>query len=300
MTDIDVLPKNPTKQFISMILKLMPIELLVELEKLTVRHDINNNQKSSMILKMLYDNNINAASLGTGTNRYGVKIDGYVFKIALDRLGKIDNRREFKYTKQLQPYVIRVYECLPTGLISVCEYIESFVDLNEFRECEDDIRKALTILTDQFLIGDIGITSKNFKNWGFRMNGDTKDIVCLDFAYIYSTSYSTFQCNCKDEAILVYTPDFCNLKCPACGRVTSFAQIRRKISRDAEEAEIGDIRDISYVMTSPIEEHIIDLAKSPVKIKDKKPKKARPWEDLEPDCEITQEEQLELIERNKL
>lgn len=225
-------------------------DIIVELEKLSLRYDIDNNSKCIIIYDLLRRNNIEFEKLGPGTNRLGIQIDGYVFKIALDELGHMDNRREFKYSPELYPDVTKVYECMPNGLISVSEYVTVF-DKEMYYNNIEKMRKILHRLCERYLIGDIGITVNNFMNWGVRTDGS---ICSLDFAYIYNITSDAFMCTCKEHPYVEYDSDFNNLICPACKKKYSFAQIRRRISDKVEEEEVGDIRTQSYVIKQETEE----------------------------------------------
>ena len=229
-------------------------DLIVELEKLSQRYDIDNNSKTLLIYDILKRYGIQFEKLGPGTNRLGVQIDGYVFKIALDALGHMDNRREFKYSPELYPDVIKVYECMPNGLIEVTEYVTVF-DRDMYYENTEKMRKILNRLCDRYLIGDIGISINNFMNWGVRVDGS---ICSLDFAYIYDITSDAFMCTCKDHPYVEYDSDFNNLICPACKKKYSFAQIRRRISDKMEEEEVGDIRKKAYIITDVNQELEID------------------------------------------
>ena len=145
-------------------------------------YDVDNNTKTADIIELLNKYNVPFSPLGNGTNRYGILIDGYAVKIALDRAGKTDNKREFKYVKKLYPYVVKVFECLETGLIAVTEYITIF-SLDDFYDNQEEMRKILKDISSNFLVGDIGISTDNYVNWGIRSDGS---IAILDFAYIYS------------------------------------------------------------------------------------------------------------------
>ena len=230
----------------SLILQYFNKDIYLELMKITMMSDIDNNEKGGYIKDLLRNNNIPFNGLGSGTNRMAVQIDGYAVKIALDKDGMIDNRREMLYTRQLQPYVVKAYESTPNGLICVTEYVEIFT-LNEFHIHQDEMREILEIISEQFLIGDVGITGKNYVNWGTRNDGT---ICILDFAYIYSVKYNIFSCACSEEALLRYDSKFVNLVCPLCGRKYTFGEVRRKITRKQQEDEIGDIRRLSYNLKS--------------------------------------------------
>lgn len=234
--------KGKTSKKRSIIIKYFSKDIYIELMRITMIADADNNEKGAMIKQLLRDNNIPFEGLGSGTNRMAVLIEGYAVKIALDKDGMIDNRREMLYTKQLQPYVVKVYESTPNGLIAVTEFVEIFT-LAEFHEHQDEMAAILSEISAQFLIGDCGITGKNYVNWGTRNDGT---ICILDFAYIYSVQYKIFGCACNDEALLRYDKNFVNLICPICGRKYTFGEVRRKITKAQQETEIGDIRRLGY------------------------------------------------------
>ena len=173
------------------------------------------------------------------------------------------------YTKALQPYVVKVYECLPNGLIAVTEFVEIFT-LADFHQNQDDMSYILNQISQQFLIGDCGITGKNYVNWGTRNDGT---ICILDFSYIYSVKYKIFGCSCNDDALLKYDSKFVNLICPYCGRKYTFGEVRRKITRAQQEEEIGDIKNLGYILTQGEEDVEIIPEFEPSNEKKKKKKK---------------------------
>lgn len=224
-------------------------ELKMELFKVTMEVNLDNNAKGTVIKELLTEFNVPYTSLGSGTNRMAVLIDGYAVKIALDKDGMIDNRREMLYTKDLQPYVVKVYECTQNGLLAVTEYITIFT-LDEYNTNQETMRDILKEISKMFLIGDVGITNRNYVNWGTR---DSGEICILDFAYIYSVKYKTFTCTCDDTTVLRYDNDFVYLICPNCGKKYRFAEIRKRLSRKAQEEEIGDILRLGYILSKPEE-----------------------------------------------
>ena len=216
----------------------------MDLLKLTMMYDIDNNAKGFEIKRLLTIYGIPYTSLGSGTNRFGILIDGYAVKFALDADGMIDNQREFLYSKKLYPYVVKCYEAFPNGLCAVTEYVEIF-NLDAYYRYQDKMREILSDISRVFLIGDVGITSKNYINWGIRHTGED-EICIMDFAYIYDVKYGIFKCSCDNETLLQYDKDFVNFICPRCGRKYSFGEIRRKVTRKAQAEEIGDISQIGY------------------------------------------------------
>ena len=236
----------------SRIKKFINDELYLELYKVTMLGaGYSNDDKVLVIYDLLDKYKLPWSQLGSGTNRVGILIDGYVFKFALDKDGMIDNRREFLYSKVLQPSAIKIYECISNGLVAVSEYVTGF-EPSDFANEENraKMRKILSDISDRFLIGDVGFSSKNFGNWGKRTDGS---ICMLDFAYIYSISYRTFVCRCDDRTLMRYDRDFVNLYCPRCGRKYTFGDIRKRISKALQEEEIGDIRRLGYNLREPVE-----------------------------------------------
>ena len=230
-------------------------EIKMELLKITFLTEFNNNEKSELARKVLNKYNIPYNSLGNGTNRLGVQIDGYAVKIALDADGMIDNRRETLYSSKLQPYVIKVYEAYQNGLIMVCEYVRPF-GMDDLSMYKGRVQSILKEISETFFIGDVGLTPKNYANWGFRLSNN--EVVCLDFAYIYSVSYNLFRCpKCKDR-LLKYDNNFVKLSCPICGREYEFGDIRRRISSAKQEEEIGNILRLSYVIKGGKTEEVFD------------------------------------------
>ena len=258
-------------QLRSLLKKYFPVELLIKLDEISCAYDIDNNSKTSEIIELLNEYKVPFTPLGNGTNRYGILIDGFAIKIALDRMGKIDNQREFKYSKFLYPKVVKVYECFPTGLIAAFEYV-TILSLSEFYERQEEMREILSEIAPYFLIGDIGISTVNYVNWGIRPDGS---LVILDFAYIYSLSYRGFTCTCEDEGMLQFDNDYNYLICPFCGKKWTFADIRRRISKQDEINEIGDIRECGYVLSHHEEFKPVDLEKSPYLKKNNNKKKKK-------------------------
>lgn len=285
------------KVFRSLIKKYFSKDLLVKLQLITDTRGVNNNIKTQFIIDLLNEYKIDWTPLGNGTNRYGILIDGYAFKIALDRAGQIDNMREMKYSKVHYPDVVKVYECTTNGELAVFEYVTIF-SMGDFYENQDEMKEILERLTKEFLVGDVGISTNNYINWGTRNDGS---IVILDFAYIYSLSYKAFTCTCEDEGNLQYDEEFNYLICPFCRKKYSFSDIRKRISKQDELNEIGDIRKCGYVLSKDMQEVTIDPSKSPVqKIKEKKHKDLNINKENK-NKQMTSNSQMELLEKiNKL
>ena len=241
-----------TKVLRSLIHEKFSLDLRLELELLSRRRDIGNREKQEELIQLLRKNDINdIVMLGSGTNRYAFKLSGFVVKFATDHDGKIDNLKEFKMAKRLYPYVIKVHEVSENGTILVCEYITPFDSFSEMMQHADEIRDILSQLSDSYLIGDVGLSEKNYSNWGVRIGTNTP--VCLDFAYVYSVSGSLFTCGYyKSHSVLFPSKDYTKLYCsnPSCGKEYKFEDIRSKIGNDVHQHEIGDLSEEGYLMTS--------------------------------------------------
>ena len=71
----------------SLIKKYISNELYIDVLKTTLISDVDNNEKSIMIKDLLTKYGVPWSGLGNGTNRFGVQVDGYALKIALDKDG---------------------------------------------------------------------------------------------------------------------------------------------------------------------------------------------------------------------
>lgn len=268
----------------SRILERLPYELRLELDLLSRRRDIVIcEEMQEEILKLFRKYKIDGiVPLGPGTNRYAMKLDGWVIKVATNHDGKIDNLKEFKMAKRLLPYVTKIYEVSENGTLLVAEYVQPFSDYAEMVSHADQIREILQNLSSMYLIGDVGINPKNYANWGMRVGYD--EPVCLDFAYVYSVSSQLFLCReCNSGSILVPDRDFTYLYCPApgCGKRYLFEEIRRRIGNDLHAHEIGDLSEEGYKIKKSglpivLNPKISQYIEAP--LEDEKPKEEEPDE----------------------
>lgn len=211
------------------------------------RSETDNNKKADTILRILDSHNIDYVELGPGTNRMAVLVGNYVYKIAMDDQGLLDNINEFKISKELQPFVVKTYET--NELFSVHEYV-TLISREEFVEKPNPIKKILSILAETYLLGDVGYIPKNFCNWGYRDDGS---LVILDFAHVYRVNPDQLVCT-KDGTILEYDDNFHFLVCPLCARKYTFMEIRRRLSLDNQIQENIIAKELSYMLTEPIQE----------------------------------------------
>ena len=235
---------------ISRIHRFIPRRCCAELKAICYSHTIgDNNKKVEAIREVLTRYEIPFAELSPGTNRYGIKIDGYVFKIAMDKDGIRDNRIEFAMSEEIQPYVSKTYEC--NDILIVSEYV-THMSKEEFQANEEVIKGILSQLAPSYIFGDIGYTLKNYVNWGYRANGE---LVILDYGYIYRIMGQEARCNkihndkvCGE--FLEYNENFTALVCPKCHAKYSYMDIRKRIDLSFENKYVDTFIKDAYLMTS--------------------------------------------------
>lgn len=239
----------------SRILQFIPKDLMMELNQIAMDVLIpDNNTKIDKMFAALDKYGVDYSEIASGTNRVAVLIDGYVFKIAMDKAGVRDNWSELSMTQELQPFVIKVYEC--NGLINVSEYV-TVISKSEFQDSKEEMQQILSHLAQGYLLGDVGTINKNFMNWGYRNDGQ---LVILDFAYIYRVVGDEMMCTGLNddgttcEEFLEYDENFHNLICPKCRKKYTFHDIRRRIDRDFEQKELDMIKQTAYKVNTPYTE----------------------------------------------
>lgn len=239
-------------KYISRIHQFFPKELLIKLNNIC--DDVlisDNNTKVDKMVQLFDEYNLPYSELGPGTNRFAIMIDGYVFKIAMDRDGVRDNLAEFSMATELQPFVTKIYEC--NGLIVVAEYV-TVISKEEFQRSKEELNQILVHLSQGYLLGDVGTITKNFMNWGYRPDGT---LVILDFAYIYRVVGEEMLCdNILNDgnvcgAMLEYDENYNKLICPRCRRKYIFHEIRRRINKNYEMKELETIKQIAIKLTTP-------------------------------------------------
>lgn len=188
--------------------------------------------------------------LGTGTNRITFLKDGYAIKIALDKRGCIDNMSEYKRAPEAPEYLAKTYEVYVrpenkevNGLILVAEYVTLF-DQTEFENNKDALKTILDNLSQKYIMKDLGLTAKNYCNWGYRDNGT---IVSLDYAYMYPIrgNENALRCNCG--SLIVPNKTFTGYECSnsKCGLKYSAMEITARIRTDLMAEEDREIIEIA-------------------------------------------------------
>lgn len=246
----------------SRILEVFDNDILIEMYKLqskrfanrmfkgqNIRTEYSANMKVKDMTKLLSEylgkKGFSYSFPGAGTNRMTVLINGYIYKIALDQDGYIDNLNEFIMSKEAQPYVTKTYET--NGLLAVAEYV-TLISYEEFVEKKARILEILDDISREYLIGDMGWTQKNYTNWGYRKNSD--DLVILDFGHMHRLSGEKLLCR-ECGQILQYNSTFTKLKCLSCGKEEEFMTIKSRLSKKEERENIDNYLERAYVLNTP-------------------------------------------------
>lgn len=173
--------------------------------------------------------------IGEGTNRFVCLLDNHIIKVAYNYLAYIDNMNELAQAKYKSKYLARAYET--NGIILVSEYV-TVMDKMEFLENQLYIKRILDVLAEDqsmdetkrrfYILGDMGMSDKNYGNWGRRMNGD---IVVLDYGYLYQLTNEAWKevARCPMcGSSLEYTKDYSELECTKteCRKKSKYTTLR--------------------------------------------------------------------------
>lgn len=120
--------------------------------------------------------------VGVGSNRIVFLKNNYVYKIAMDKRGCVDNLSEYLRSIEEPDMFAKVYET--NRLIAVAEYC-NLISLEEFESRKGEIRDMLNYLSARYVMQDLGTTPKNYCNIGKR---DNDKLVFIDYAYLYKIS----------------------------------------------------------------------------------------------------------------
>ena len=230
---------------------------LIELNRSSIKH----GKKAMEFYRILEQNGVRFEQLGIGTNRVGVKINGYCFKYSLNKEGLFDTRREMYLSKLLGKDVVMVHEITSDGTLGVYEYVRTLSSESELKQYYDKIHAMLERITTKYFIGDMGIVTKNSRNIGVRSDGT---VCSIDFAYIRSIKSSDVTCpHCR--AVYRYNDDFSSVYCN-CRNNVKFEELRRYFADDS--ADLTRIPQQSYIFNGETEKMVeLDPAKSIIDIR---------------------------------
>ena len=248
---------------ISRIAENIPDDLKIKVSEIASNRRIADaNEKADMIADVM--EKYGFVEIGTGTNRIAFLKDGYVYKVALDMRGFIDNISEYKRSIEFPKYFFKVYEVLSvtkkykhqgttytttTTPIMICEYCE-LINESTFVERKAEIKSILEYLSQYYIMDDVGLTNKNYCNWGLRhiidSNGERDELVILDNAYFYPirNNYNILRCSCG--APIKLNSNFTGYLCSnhSCGMTYTVAEILNKSGYDYDS---GDTELVSVI-----------------------------------------------------
>ena len=208
-------------------LNALPLELKCEIGEVPLQKGMRPTSRKEKVIELLKKYNIDYIEIGTGTNRFIIKYDGYAVKIALDREGIADNKQEFAICESLMPYVAYAHEISKGGHLLVASYCPAFTSHNEMWSHNAEIRRILSNWSKRYLLGDVGLSSYNYANWGLSPEGKP---VCIDYAYIFPASLDLFKCICGNKTMTL-DGNFSEYKCTKCGHKYQDRELRAKISQ---------------------------------------------------------------------
>lgn len=228
---------------------MLPEECRYKIGEVSYQKGMRATSRKNRVIEILKEYNVPFTEVGTGTNRFIVKYDGFALKIALDREGVADNKQEWVMSEMLAPNVASAYEISKGGHLLVASYAPAFTSYSEMSIYGTYIRKILSGWGSRFLLGDVGFNRVNYANWGL-LGGKP---VCIDYAYIFPASMDLFQCICGCKRMKFTDESYSSYKCTECGREYEDRDLRAKISQEERLNLFNTVEGIE--MHSPVEEH---------------------------------------------
>lgn len=204
------------------------LDMKCEIGEVSYQIGMLPTSRKNRIIEILKKWEVPFLEIGTGTNRFIIKYDGYAVKIALDEEGIADNKQEFVMSKMLSPNVTYSHEISSGGHMLVADYGPAFTSYSEMYSWSSTIRRILNDWSGKYLLGDVGLSRKNYANWGM-FNGRP---VCIDYAYIFPADMQLLRCHCGSYNIGPSDTTFTNYKCRVCGDVYEDRDIRMRISQE--------------------------------------------------------------------
>lgn len=231
----------------------LPFDLRMKIGEIPYQKGMLATSRKNKVLELLKEYNIDFLEVGTGTNRFIIKYDGWAMKIALDKEGIADNKQEWAISDQLNPNVAYAQEISKGGHLLVAQYAPAFTSHSEMYSYASSIKKILSEWSKRYLLGDVGLSKINYANWGIASDGRP---VCIDYAYIFPASMDLFKCTCGNRA-LACDPTFSSYKCTKCGRKYEDREIRAKISQEDRMRLFENVSGLE--MTKPTEMHTVPM-----------------------------------------
>lgn len=247
-----------TMRKFSKIKQYFPDKLIKLFYYYTMSYELGDNNRKAELFELIMDRVFNGRflKLGTGTNRIAFRRGNFVYKIALDRRGLVDNLSEAKRSPECPNFFALTYET--NALIAVSEYV-GLLDQETFNVNQSTILEMLSELAKQYIFGDMGYTAKNYCNFGYRQATSKRDatLVVLDYAYCHPrfTNEDALICpNCGSE--IIYNANYTGFRCsnPNCGIEYSYLDIKRRLDTSYENLENMYLSNLSLLDTPDLED----------------------------------------------
>jgi hypothetical protein len=229
----------------------LPFEARYKIGEVAYQKGMRATSRKNRVIEILKEYNVPFTEVGTGTNRFIVRQDGFALKIALDKEGIADNKQEWVMSGMLAPNVATAHDISKGGHLLVADYAPAFTSYQEMSIYGDQIRKILENWGSRFLLGDVGFNRVNYANWGM-LGGKP---VCIDYAYIFPASMDLFKCNCGCKRMKFVDDTYSAYKCTECGREYQDRELRCKISQDDRLKLFNSVEGL--VMHNATEEHMV-------------------------------------------
>ena len=222
-------------------LQALPIDLKIRLGELSLQIGMTPSKRQQEMMNAFKEFNIPVVEVGTGTNRTIVKYDRYALKIALDEDGVADNKQEWVMSSALMPDVAPAFDISAGGHLLMAAYCPAFSTYSEFCQYRTTITEILKKWGTKYLLGDVGVTRKNYANWGLSKAGKP---VCIDYAYIFPASMDIFTCTCGNNTLTFSDTTFNSYMCPKCKAIYSDSALRSLISNEERMKLFEDVKGI--------------------------------------------------------
>lgn len=191
----------------------------------------------------------------SGTNRVVYSYlsdDTFLLKIGMDKVGINDNRSEFELQQKLKPFVPKIFDISPDGVVEMIEKVHPIMNRETFMK----YAPMTFMITDYWVnhglvMEDIG--TDYFMNWGVR---DGFGPVLLDFPYVYRLNRDRLHCNtfkngARCPGRIIYDEGFNHLYCPVCKKVYRAKDVGSDIDfmQKLKRKEVFKMEPIKFTFT---------------------------------------------------
>lgn len=240
-----LIKKNFTKEFMKKIYDIYSNKSMSIVEKTIAYDDIFTKE---------FSGRKDYRRIGEGTNRFVCLLSNHIIKVAYNYLAYLDNMNELAMSKKMSKHSPLALAYETNGLILVSEYV-AVIDKEDFLESQTEVKQILMELERDiislsnknknyfYILGDMGMSSKNYGNWGRRSNGE---LVILDYGYLYRSSYADWKEISKCPYCgnpLTYKNDYTELECSSCNKAVKYTTIRNNLGYKKIIETIKDIID---------------------------------------------------------